>query len=100
MTRFFWATVALLCAENLASASLDRPRNATPSYEFQLTIKSLPLATTAVPPPAEAELTGETQVFLNGRRSDYKNIPANAAVERVVLAADGKTIVRIEFSTK
>ena len=99
MTRHIWATVALLNISSLASASLARPQALGLPYEARLVVKSLPTATAPVPPPAQAELSGETEVFLNGLRSDYKNIPPTAAVARVVLAADGKTIVRIEFTT-
>ncbi|MBA4189374.1 MAG: hypothetical protein C0467_15365 [Planctomycetaceae bacterium] len=99
MTRHIWATVALLNMSSLASASLARPQPVAFPNELLLVVKSLPTATAPVPPPAQAELSGETEVFLNGLRSDYKNIPPTAAVARVVLAADGKTIVRIEFTT-
>ncbi len=99
MTRIFWATVALLSFATTASATLDRPKYQAASISVGLAVSSLPVATAAVESPQQAEITGETQVFLNGKRSEFKDIPPAAAVDRVVLAADGKTIVRIEFST-
>jgi hypothetical protein len=100
MTRLYWAVATLLILANSASASLDRRSDRSPFVELCLTINGLPVATADVSPPQQAELNGETQVFLNGQRSDYKQIPPNAVVDRVVLAADGKTIVRIDFATR
>ncbi len=99
MTRHMWATIVVLAFTNPASANLARLKPQEISNEFRLSITALPTPTAEVAPPQQAELTEETQVFLNGQRSDYKKIPTNATVDRVVLAADGKTIVRIEFTT-
>jgi hypothetical protein len=56
--------------------------------------------TTEVPAPTEAQLTAETQVYLDGRKCEYRDIPSTAAITGMVLAEDGRTIIRIEFSGK
>ena len=101
MTRLTAAVVAVLCLFSSASASLDRPK---PIDRTNVTLpvlpKGPPLDTTEVPPPAEAQLTTETEVYLDGRKCQYKDVPTTASVTRMVLAQDGKTITRVEFRTK
>lgn len=71
-----------------------------PLDDLRFPVRSLPIGTVPLPvPPPQVEAGGETQVLLNGRRVELRDVPAAATVERVVLAADGKTVVRIEFVT-
>src|SRR5262245_54136509 len=101
MTRLTGAVVALLCLLSPAAASLDRKKTIDRQVDMKLGLpKGFPPNTTEVPPPAEAQLTTETEVYLDGRKCQYKDVPATASVTRMVLAQDGRTITRIEFRTK
>jgi hypothetical protein len=95
------AAVAVFCFVSSAAASLDRPKRTDRTDVILPALpKELPHNTTEVPPPAEAQLTTETEVYLDGRKCQYKDVPATASVTRMVLAPDGKTITRVEFRTK
>ena len=105
VTRLTGAVVALLCLIPTATASLDRPKVADRPSGMRLVLpkerpKEHPRDTTEVPPPAEAQLTAETEVLLDGRQCPYKEVPATASITRLELAPDGKTITRIEFRSK
>lgn len=101
MTRLTGVVVALLCLIPTATASLDRPKVADRPSGMRLVLpKERPRDTTEVPPPAEAQLTAETEVLLDGRQCSYKDVPATASITRLELAPDGKTITRIEFRSK
>src|SRR5262245_4816586 len=87
VSRLTGAVVALLCLLSSATASLDRTKTIDRSAETRLAArKGLPPSTTEVPPPAEAQLTDETEVFLDGRKCQYKDVPASAAIPRLVPA--------------
>jgi hypothetical protein len=101
MTRLMGATLVLLCFAPAVEATLYRPKSIDRSDDTRrLVTRGLRPITTAVPPPAETALTADTEVVLDGRRCEYKDVPANASVVRMVLAADGKTITRVEFRTR
>ncbi|MCE9562939.1 MAG: hypothetical protein K8U57_12925 [Planctomycetes bacterium] len=100
MTRYLWATISLLAISSVASANLARVKPQEVSTELRLAITGIPTPTEEVQPPTRAELNSDTEVYLNGKRSSYKSIPKTASVSRVILAPDGKTIVRIEFTTE
>jgi len=91
----------LFCLLSPAAASLDRPKPFNLPHKLRPQLASaLPLDATDVPPPSEARLTAETVVVLDGRKCQFNEVPATALVARIVLAEDGKTIVRIEFQTR
>jgi len=96
MSRYLWATISLLAISSSSSANLARPKVQDASAEFRQAI----VGAAADEEPTQAELTPQSEVFLNGKRTSYKRIPKTASVNRVVLASDGKTIVRIEFTTE
>lgn len=101
MTRLSAAVFALLCLVPAVSASLDRPRFDARPTGIRLTIgKELFLETAEVPPPNEVQLTAETEVYLDGRRCRYKDVPAGATITRMLLAPDQKTLLRVEFSSR
>ena len=101
MTRLIAALVALLLYLPPVAASLDRQKPLDRSGVIPLPFpKNFCLDTTEVPPPAEAQLTAETEVFVDGRKCQCKDVPATASVTRMVLAPDGKTITRVKFRTR
>jgi hypothetical protein len=100
MTRLAAAVVALLCFVSPAAANLARPKSLDRQDNlWRLLTAGLLPDTMEVPPPAAAELTATTEVYLNGRRCEYEDVPVTASVVRMVLAPDGRTITRVEFRT-
>jgi hypothetical protein len=91
------AVVVLLCFASSAIASLERPKPADRPSNMKFVVPKVLPGEVEVPPPADAQLTEETEVFLDGQRCPYKDIPRTASIARLVLASDGKTILRIEF---
>ncbi|MBX9582588.1 MAG: hypothetical protein K2X87_19960 [Gemmataceae bacterium] len=101
MTRLTGAFVALVCFIPPVSATLDRPKPTDRPKDLGLVLgKKAPPEPTEVSPPAEAQLTAETEVLLDGRACRYRDVPSTATVVRMVLAADGQTITRVEFRTR
>ncbi|WP_439620560.1 hypothetical protein [Gemmata sp.] len=99
MTRLIVASALLLTSASSAPASLAARTSAVPLDDLRFPVRSLPVGTVPLPaPPPQVDVSGDTQVLLNGRRVEFREVPSAATVERVVLAADGKTIVRIEFT--
>jgi hypothetical protein len=101
MTRLFGTVVVLLCVTTAAHASLatvkDQPRT---DGLMKALARDTATPTEKVAPPAQVELTEETEVMLDGKKCQYKDVPATASVAELVLARDGKTVVRIEFRSK
>lgn len=44
-------------------------------------------------------LTEGTEILLNGRACQYRDVPVNAVIVQVEVAADGRTVRRISFRT-
>lgn len=100
MSRMTGAVVVLLGLLSPAFATLARPSLPDLPADLRPSLaRGLPPKAEDVAPPAAAELAADTEVFLNGKRCDYRAVPNTAAVSRILLAADGKTVVRIEFRT-
>jgi hypothetical protein len=51
-----------------------------------------------IPREGELRITAETEVRLNGRRCDYKEVPADARIRVLEVGPDGQTILRVHFS--
>lgn len=101
MTRLVRAVAVLFCSVTPTEACLTAAKiSARPDGLRQLPPRDFCPNVEDVPPPAEAEVTADTEVFLNGRKCDYKDVPPTATVARVVLARDGRTITRIEFRAR
>lgn len=100
MTRLTTAVLALLCLAPAVSASLtpDKIGFERRPADLRVTLTKTPFfETTEIPPPPEAQITNETEVYLDGRQCRYKDIPTGATITRMVLAPDQRTILRIEF---
>jgi hypothetical protein len=103
MARLTGALVAGLCLVSSASATTTPNKNLPrirPSVEA---VRPAPPPAAAAPAPAgaagEFALTADSEVRVNGRRCEYKDVPAGATIVRIEVAPDRKTIVRIEFRT-
>ena len=104
--RFVLACLASLCFLPEVSATLS-PRHDLRTFDGPLPArlaKRLPSVfrvDLSLHAPAEEFLvTGRTEVTLNGRSCKYQAVPRDATVVRLELAADGKTVLKIDFRTK
>jgi hypothetical protein len=103
MTRLVLALVAWLGIASVAPATLT-PRRETPilgadvPHAVKLFAK---LLSREVGPSDSSEyvLTDRTEVLLNGKVCKYAEIPANARIIRMEVAADQRTVLRIHFRT-
>jgi hypothetical protein len=50
--------------------------------------------------PEQFLVTEDTQVQVDGKPCRYQDVPEGAAIVRLALAADGRTVLRIEFRTQ
>jgi hypothetical protein len=96
MTRRVGMFVFLLCFTPTAKAELARSKEPFPRPDPQTLRKPAPVRT--VPQP-EFQLTEESEVVVDGKRRPYKDVPRGAAVLRIEVAQDRKTILRVEFTT-
>src|SRR5262245_10057653 len=102
MTRLTLALVALICLVPAAPASLaprpDRLRSgldAVPSPAPRLSAQAREQAA----PGAASEylVTEQTEVRLDGKLCRYEDVPGTATIERMELAPDRKTVLRVFF---
>jgi hypothetical protein len=45
----------------------------------------------------EFAVTKQTEILLNGQPCEYARVPSQARIEHMEVAADKKTVLRIEF---
>jgi hypothetical protein len=106
MYRVAGAVVAVSMLVAPASASLSRlapidgPDDRRELRAAVLPPKAEPKPQADAGDSPELELTADTQVYLDGKRCEYKDVPATAAITRIDLAKNKKTVVRIEFESK
>jgi hypothetical protein len=92
------AVLGLLCFVPAASASLGRPKDLDRPAELRPALaRSVTPAAPRPAPAVEAQITDESEVYLDGRRCAYKDVPDGSSIERLVLAGDGRTIIRVDF---
>jgi hypothetical protein len=108
MLRLTLALAVWISLVPVASASLAprrEPRN--PGYSL-LAAQASRRPARAVKPEAERKaargeaqlefvLTKETEVLLDGKPCKYEDIPANASILKMEVAADRKTVLRVQF---
>lgn len=101
MFRIALPALTFFCFQSTVDASVATPKCFERASGLRLPrallSKPIPPDLTDVPPPAEARVTSDTEVTLDGKPCAYKDVPATATVVRMVLAADGMTICQIEF---
>jgi hypothetical protein len=103
MARLTGALVAVLCLCSSVGATTtlnDKLPRIRPSVEA-VRPSSPPAAVAPAPAGVAGEfsLTADSEVRVNGRRCEYKDVPAGATIVRIEVAPDRKTVVRIEFRT-
>lgn len=100
MTRAAGVVVALLCCLSPAGASLSNSKPFHQDKDLRATVlASFTPEKEEVPTPGEVTLTDDTEVILDGRKCEYKDVPATASIAAIALAKDGRTVIRIEFKT-
>jgi hypothetical protein len=100
------ATLVLLFALSFlspVSASLaPRPERPIPGRELSALVRKTLLseitpAASARTRKEEFQVTDETEVTLDGRPCKYRDVPANATIIKLELAADRRTVVKVHF---
>jgi hypothetical protein len=105
MKRLLLALIALVSLTAAASASLS-PRPAASPFGTNLP----PARVSPSAPPAGEQsrnlgtrtsfvVTEQTEIVLNGKPCPYAQVPANARIVHMELAADNQTVLRIIFRT-
>ena len=97
MTRIAAAMATLLSSLAPASATTTAIKNPLTKPAPEYVRLPAPPAPKAPAPPVELAIGDATEVVLDGRPCDYKDIPANATVVRVEVGSDRTTVRRIEF---
>jgi hypothetical protein len=102
MIRMAGAVVVLFCslspteARYSYSAGDDRAENVRQLLAWDVA----PKAEKNAPQKPEIELNDATVVVLDGKVCAYEDVPSTAVITKVALAADGRTITRIEFASR
>lgn len=105
MTRLTMALVVTLACLSSARASLSTRKDVAldkgvpPALRRTLVPEVKP-----VKPAAEEEqefvIDDDTEIKLDGRACEYKDVPGNAGIILVDVAADKKTVLKIHFQSK
>jgi hypothetical protein len=107
-TGMKYLIVAFACLSFLLSstaASLSRPKDPLAHGESVLAPGlprpvPKPLLVNYTRPESEFQITSETEVTLNGKKCQYRDVPSGATIVEMDVGADRKTILRIHFRTK
>ncbi|MDB5311230.1 MAG: hypothetical protein JWO38_5432 [Gemmataceae bacterium] len=101
MSRIAGMLVAFLCFVQTAGAMMAERRATVPRPDVESIRPTPPAPAPATTvPDGQFKLTADSEVLLNGRACEYKDVPKEATVVRIELSADRKTILKIEFRTK
>jgi hypothetical protein len=105
MYRLMLTLAASALLTSTTHASLTPPVSSTtfgnyPPVEKSSQTVTRALATAAAKTNSEFVLTHRTEVLLDGKPCKYEEVPGHASIERMELAADKKTVVRIQFRSR
>jgi len=106
MPRLTFALAAWILVSATSYASLTPPKNSPTVGTAPAMERTTPLATSVLAKASgrtnnsEFSLTAGTEVLLDGKPCKYADVPSHASIERMELAADNKTVVRIHFRSK
>ena len=106
MARLALVLVAWMDLVSVGSASLT-PRKESPRADKEVLwarasnlAARAPEAAAAPGTKSEFVLTDQTEILLNGKPCKYEEIPGHARIERMEVAADKKTVLKIHFRTR
>lgn len=89
--------VALCLAANSWGQGATLSITESTALQKPLAPRTLPGLEKRIQGKSEFAVTGATEVLLNGRPCQFKQIPSSASIIRMEVDADGKTILRIHF---
>ena len=105
MSRLALGLAAWMCLVSVAPASLTPRKGPAPFPSRVSEVRSSALAVpayqqaTARETNSEFILTDRTEVLLNGKPCRYADIPGDARIVVLEVAADRKTVLKIHFRT-
>ena len=111
MTRLMLTLAALMSSVSVVSATLTPRKETSPREKLPVLgneVLRVRVAKRTAQPPVQAAgqetrseyvLTRQTEVLLNGKPCKYENVPADARIVRMEVAADKKTVLKIHFRT-
>jgi hypothetical protein len=106
MTRLVLTLTILFCTLSSAKATLA-PRLESFTSGKELPAKVAKALSAAVLPAApldgqkdEYRITDQTEVVLDGRACKYQDVPNHAAIVKMEVAGDKRTVVKIYFRTR
>ncbi len=97
MTRSITAIVVALAAVSSAAGNLNSRSDASPFDKVRLSGRAEKLHGPG--PQEDFRIDARTEVRLNGRPCQYKDVPGEAVITFLEVAQDNKTILRIHFQT-
>ena len=105
MTRLVIALAVWMTVAPLLSASLaPRKQPSVLGTDIPSQRASTPVVAAAeqaaAPSNSEYVLTEETEILLNGKTCKYENVPSHASIQRMEVAADRKTVLRVYFRAR
>jgi hypothetical protein len=106
MTRLVFTLTILFATVSPAKATLA-PRIDSFTSGKELPARVAKVLSAAVLPAApldgqkdEYRITDQTEVVLDGRPCKYRDVPNNAAIVKMEVAGDKRTVVKIYFRTR
>jgi hypothetical protein len=106
MIRLAITLATCLSLVPLASASLAPRKPASPlAREVRQALAAprapkVPVSTAQTETRAEFAVTEETEVFLNGKPCRYADVPSHATIERMEVAEDKTTVLKVYFKVR
>jgi hypothetical protein len=99
MTRLLLALVGCLVLTSSALAALSSPQSDPSPFGSRLTLQLRHSAAAEAAQKEQLVITGETQVMLDGQPCKYADIPDNATIMLLEIAADRKTVLKVHFES-
>jgi len=105
MTRLTFALASWISLVSVASASLasHQGRLYSANDTFSSSVPRLPAVAreqaAGQGTTPEYAVTERTEILLDGRPCRYEAVPRDAAIERMIVAPDRKTVLRVYFLT-
>jgi hypothetical protein len=103
MTRLTLTLAVWLGIVSMSSAALTQRKDGRlfgkePPQGQTTTLPTRALARAVEPTaPSEFAVTEQTEVLLNGKPCRYADVPRQAGIQRMELAPDNKTVLKIHF---
>jgi hypothetical protein len=100
MFRMLVAAVGCVSFVASSEASLISTKADSREVSLRPLMEKSVAGTETIAPPPVADLTNESVVTLDGKACNYRDVPPSATIARIVVSADGATIIKIDFRSK